>query len=190
MSSLVGHATAGFTVFLCCHHARGASKRVAVMYVLLAICADVDYLAVWGLGYSAHPRVTHSILFALVASLLARTALRSRDSTTVPIAGLLIAGLSHPILDLLVGAHGIPMLWPWRTEVSLAIGVLPSAGTLDPTNYFLWRNLLIELGILLPFFALLIALARRAAFRTTWKRGVLIAPLWLAFVAWSMMLPR
>ena len=190
MSSLVGHAAAGLTAFLCCHHAPGASRRVAVMYVALAICADVDYLAVWGFDYSAHPRVTHSLLFALFASLLARTALRSRDNAPVPIAGLLIASLSHPVLDLLVGAHGVPMLWPWRTEVSLPFGVLPSAGALDPTNYFLWRNLVIEMGILLPFFALLIAIARRAAFRTIWQRGVLIAPLWLAFVAWSMMLPR
>lgn len=160
------------------------------MYVALAICADVDYLAVWTFGYSAHPRVTHSLLFALVAALLARTALRRRDNAPVPIAGLLIASVSHPILDLLVGAHGVPMLWPWRTEVSLPFGMLPSAGALDPTNYFLWRNLLIELGILLPFFALLIALVRRAASRATWRRVVLIAPLWLAFVAWSMMLPR
>lgn len=190
MSSIVGHATAGFTVFLCCHDAHGSSKRMAVIYVVLAICADLDYLAIWGLGYAAHPRVTHSILFALAAPVLARIALRSRDASTAPIAGLLIAGLSHPVLDLLVGAHGVPMLWPWRSEVSFPIGVLPSAGALDPTNYFFWRNLLIEMGILLPFFALLIAIGGRAGFGITWRRGVLIAPFWLAFVVWSVILPR
>ena len=136
MSSIVGHATAGFTVFLCCRDAHGSSKRMAVIYVVLATCADLDYLAIWGQGYAAHPRVTHSILFALAAPVLARIALRSRDASTAPIAGLLIASLSHPVLDLLVGVHGVPMLWPWRSEVSFPIGVLPSAGALDPTNYF------------------------------------------------------
>ena len=96
MSSIVGHATAGFTVFLCCRDAHSSSKRMAVIYVVLAICADLDYLAIWGLGYAAHPRVTHSILFALAAPVLARIALRSRDASTAPIAGLLIASLSHP----------------------------------------------------------------------------------------------
>ncbi len=160
------------------------------MYIALAICADVDYLAVWAFGYSANPRVTHGLLFALVAALLARTALRSRDNAPVPIAGLLIAALSHPILDLLVGAHGLPMLWPWPMDVSLPIGILPSAGSLDPANYFLWRNLIIEMGILLPFFALLIAISRRARFRVILRRGLLIAPMWVAFVMWSVQLSR
>ena len=68
--------------------------------------------------------------------------------------------------------------------------MLPSAGALDPTNYFFWRNLLIEMGILLPFFALLIAIGGRAGLGITWRRGVLIAPFWLAFVVWSVLLPR
>lgn len=190
MSSLVGHATAGLTAFLCCHRANVTSKRIPATYVALATCADLDDLAVWLLGYTAHPRVTHSILFALSASLFAHIALRSRNASAVPMAGLPIASLSHPILDLLVGAHGLPMLWPWPMEVSLPIGVLPSAGSLDPANYFLWRNLIIEMGVLLPFFALLIAISRRAEFRVILRRGLLIAPMWVAFVMWSVQLSR
>lgn len=191
MSSIVGHAAAGITVFLSCARWRDPRSRWVLMpCVILAICADFDYFAVWAFGYAANPRFTHSIVFALAVAVVARVAMRRVTATRISITGLLTASLSHPALDLLVGAHAVPLLWPFGAEVSIAMGVLPSAGALDPGNYYLWRNLLIELGFLLPVFALLIALARRTAGRDMATRAILIAPLWLAFVAWSISLPR
>jgi inner membrane protein len=191
MSSIVGHAAAGITVFLSCTRWRDPRSRwVLIPCVILAICADFDYFAVWAFGYAADPRFTHSMMFALAVAVVARMAIRRVIATRISITGLLAASLSHPVLDLLVGAHAVPLLWPLGAETSISIGVLPSAGALDPANYYLWRNLLIELGVLLPVFALVIALAQRTAGRNTATRAILIAPVWLVFVAWSISLPR
>lgn len=91
----------------------------------------------------------------------------------------------------MVGAHPLPLLWPFAEyQVSTPIGVLPSAGRIDPLNYFLWRNLLIELGVLLPVLALAIAIARRMRPRTIVVSSLFVAPGWSAFLAWSLQLHR
>jgi inner membrane protein len=191
MSSIVGHAAAGVTVFLSCVRWRDPRTRLAVVpCVFLATCADFDYVAVWGFGYAVNPRFTHSVLFALAIAGVVRTAMRRVAAPLVPTIALLSASLSHPVLDLLVGAHTVPLLWPFGPEVAVPVGVLPSAGALDAGNYYLWRNLLIELGVLLPVFALLVALARRTECRYAWPRAVFMAPLWLVFVVWSIGLTR
>jgi inner membrane protein len=64
------------------------------------------------------------------------------------------AGVSHILLDYLVGVHPSPLFWPISTEVyTCPVGILPSAGALDVRNPYLYRNLGIELGILVPFFS-------------------------------------
>jgi hypothetical protein len=70
------------------------------------------------------------------------------------------------------------------------IGLLPSAGRLALDHPCLWRNLLIEAGILGPLIAGAVALRRRPAgqrFGPGWWVGA-----WLCtgFLAWSVSLPR
>lgn len=191
MSSIAGHAAAGITAYLCCNRWACARSRWAVLpFVFLAICPDLDYLAVWLLGYAATPRVTHSIAFALAASLLVHLLTRRHTSARLPAAWLMAASLSHPLMDLLVGAHPVPLLWPVGREVAVAVGVLPSAGALAPGNYYLWRNLIIELGVLLPLFALGVALTRQATPCRVLVWAVGIAPVWVAFLVVSLGLAR
>ena len=103
---------------------------------------------------------------------------------------LLLATMSHALLDFLVGAHPVPLFWPVNAGVTAPVGLLPSAGSLDPGNFYLWRNLLIELGVLGPTFALLVALVRRRSLRGLAAWALIIAPLWAVFVAWSVRLHR
>ena len=61
------------------------------------------------------------------------------------------AGCSHLVLDLLVGVSPLPLLWPFLAQsFKLPFGILPSAGKLQLDNYFLFFNLFIELGVLVP----------------------------------------
>ena len=193
MSSVVGHAAAGIASFLAINAQK--SKRapaVLCVSVFLAICADFDYLAIWFCGYTLTPRVTHSFAFALVMSttVFAATRIHDKDQSNISFTALFIASLSHPMLDLFVGAHSVPLLWPLPYADVSAPGILPSAGTLSISNYFLWRNLFIEMGVLLPAFGLLIALARRIAWRTILSRMLILVPIWLLFVIWSVGLKR
>lgn len=195
MSSLIGHVAAGAAVFLAYNR---MSERKALWalpaFVLLAIGPDLDYLAFWLFHAIPSPRITHSLLFALAAASLiwlSTSYLRHHHLAKAPFLGLLAASLSHSILDLLVGAHPLPVLWPLHSpDVSLPFGVLPSAGRLALGNYYLWRNLLIEMVILLPVLAALVACARRVPYRTIASRALAIIPLWLIFVVWSVGLQR
>ncbi|WP_447591458.1 metal-dependent hydrolase [Stenotrophomonas rhizophila] len=189
MSSLAGHALAGFTAYLCSIGNTGARPRwAAAPFVFLAACPDLDYLAVWLLGYGAQPRATHSLLFAVVAAVVVHRVAKTVGSG-LRLRWLLLASLSHPLLDLLVGAHPMPLFWPVQPGISVR-GVLPSAGAPSLGNLYLWRNLLIELGVLLPVYAALVAMARGWAWRR-WRLWALCsAPIWAAFVAWSVSLSR
>ncbi|MEM9567034.1 MAG: hypothetical protein AAF974_01910 [Cyanobacteria bacterium P01_E01_bin.34] len=60
------------------------------------------------------------------------------------------AGISHLVLDLLVGVSPVLALWPLsQSPWVLPFGVLPNAGRLQWGNYYLYRDLMIEMGLLL-----------------------------------------
>src|SRR5262249_7369043 len=124
--------------------------------IALASAPDLDYL-IPALGSPAHHglRITHSVAFSLVLPLctggalyLARVPVRQRRSLSICAA---LAGLSHLVLDFLVGVTPLPLLWPLSASaITSPIGVLPSAGRMRVLNYYFYRNLLIEVGILAP----------------------------------------
>ena len=97
------------------------------------------------------------------------------------------AGLSHLVLDLLVGVMPLPLLWPLaRTECRLPFGLLPSAGAIRLFNPYLYRNLLIEMGVLVPV-VLGIVLARRGY---GWRRAIACVCAALPFLIWAAGLSR
>ena len=70
------------------------------------------------------------------------------------------------------------------------MGVLPSAGSLAFGNFYLWRNLLIEVGVLGPVFALLVAASGRRRFRELLSWTLLILPIWAVLLTTSIALER
>ena len=188
MSSFLGHASTGVALFLSQSTLRSPAARFGLpACVVLAIAPDFDYFAYWLFHVNSEPRWTHSLLFALAASLLVRQALRlSGDAArTISWPILAAAACSHMLLDLLVGVHPVPVLWPGPQWTS-PIGLLPSAGRIDPGNYYFWRNLLIECAVLMPVLALGVALARKIAIRRMAVPFAILAPLWIVFIAWSL----
>lgn len=195
MSSLVGHGLAGVAVYLACNRAGDRRTLWALpAFVFLAVCPDLDYLAIWWRHAQPTLRLTHTLAFALAASALMwclTFRLRTGAVANIPFRALLLASISHPLLDLLVGAHGLPLLWPFTDrQVALPFGLLPSAGRLALDNYYLWRNLLIELGILVPLFGLLAAIARGTTPRVLARNAAFVLPFWLAMLTWSVSLQR
>ncbi|MEM8810966.1 MAG: hypothetical protein AAGF01_33575 [Cyanobacteria bacterium P01_G01_bin.38] len=75
----------------------------------------------------------------------------SRRSFGAAGSQLVLAGLSHLGLDLMTGVSSLPLLFPFNnTLFKLPFGLLPSAGRIQLDNFFLYRNLLIEQGVLIP----------------------------------------
>ena len=195
MSSVIAHLAAGAAVYAC----RGSALRQAPVPGLLPACLalavlpDVDYLAWWLLRENVEPRLTHSLAFVVAAAGLAWLLLPRRGAAarTGLFMVLLAAAASHLLLDFLVGVHPLPLGWPAGGHgVASPIGLLPSAGRLALDNPYLWRNLLIEAGILGPVIAGALALRRRPAgqrFGPGWWAGALVC---CGSLAWSASLQR
>jgi inner membrane protein len=168
-----------------------------VWLVLLASAPDIDYL-VPALGSPAHQgiRITHSIAFSLILPLSSIgvlyfvEGLKSRQRRLLSICAVL-AGLSHLALDFLVGVTPLPLLWPLGSTAFVSpVGILPSAGRIRLSNYYFYRNVLIELGVLAPI--LYVARGLYLGESGTRSRAKMLILLLVAgcFVLWSVSLSR
>jgi len=172
MSSLIAHLAVGATAYACrrSHASPARDLPLLAACLTLAVLPDLDYLPWWFWRIAVEPRLTHSLAFAVASALLAWLLLRGwrgrHGLGAVPLGCVLLAAAaSHDVLDFLVGVHPSPWLWPFDDHVYRSpLGVLPGAGRLDLANFYLWRNLLIELGVLGPVM-LALCTARRPDMR-------------------------
>ncbi len=194
MSSFIGHALAGLTVSVVPKPQRSVREQLLRSGWLVAIaCApDLDYF-VPILHPSANNgvRLTHSLFFCLLLPLatIAMLALKGDRGSVLRRHSLqtIAAGLSHLGLDLMVGVSALPLLFPYTSRTyKLPFGLLPSAGALDFSNYYLYRNLFIELGVLLPLFAIAIQISRGRYSRIL----IGLTSISIAFMVWSFRLSR
>ncbi len=161
--------------------------------LFISIAPDADYI-IGFLNPANHEglRISHalgSILFLplLTILILQLPFFHTWDRRRYGLQALLI-GISHLLLDLLVGVRPQPLLWPLSPATfQLPFGILPSAALLSLTNYYFYRNLFIEMGVLLPLFAGIHLLIRKSPYRR------LIPILWITsitFMAWAFTLSR
>jgi inner membrane protein len=199
MSSFLGHSLAAYS-FASAVRQRPASPsgrlRWAVWLIALASAPDIDYL-IPALNSSAHHglRITHSIAFSLILPLctcgvlyLAGPPEPQRRSLSICAA---LAGLSHLLLDFLVGVTPLPLFWPLVDVAFVSpIGILPSAGRIGVLNFYFYRNLLIEIGVLAPILYIARGLYRGEL--SVEYRARIIALLLIAggFILWSACLSR
>jgi inner membrane protein len=199
MSSFLGHSLAAYSLASAARHREGSSSQAfmwAGWLMVLASAPDIDYL-IPALQSRAHGglRITHSVAFSL--ALPACTAvvlyLTSRDRRRLKTlsACAALAGLSHLVLDFLVGVTPLPLLWPFSAAVFAApIGILPSAGRIQLSNYYFYRNLLIETGILAPVLYVARGLYCGAIGVQHRARIILLLVIAGCFIAWSLGLQR
>lgn len=174
MSSFLGHAITGFAI------AKFSPQKNSWLWLgwltFLAMSPDVSYLFIWLFEYQSIIDYTHSIGFASILPIITSFILWLKKIPQLKQKILLMfaAAYSHLVLDLLVGVFPKPLLWPfYGKKVTLPFGVLPSAGALYLSNFYLWRNLLIELGILLPMIGLVYLWINRKLLK--WKKAGLMA---------------
>lgn len=171
----MGHSLAAATIYVASRPCVALPRRLfwAGWLIIVASAPDIDYLIpAWRLPGVTTIRITHSLIGCQVVPLATIIALwlmglRGRELT---LRGLQVmaAGLSHVVLDLLVGVTPAALLWPFSLHTfRLPFGILPSAGRLSWTNPLLLRNLLIEAGALGPIF-LITWLLRHSSFRSRW----------------------
>jgi membrane-bound metal-dependent hydrolase YbcI (DUF457 family) len=201
MSSFIGHSLAAFSIYSLNRQSLSNSLRKwwLAWLIIIASTPDIDHIVrsfhlKTTTGYDI--RITHSILLSLLIPLVTVILLyffgyQGRNLISYSRQAI-FAGLSHPLLDLLTGVNSPPLLWPFSNEAfKLPFGLLPSAGKIDVFNYFFYRNLLIELGVLIPLFSCLY-LIQQGFYRTLSDKlkvgGLLIIS--ILFMCWAFSLNR
>jgi inner membrane protein len=205
MSSFIGHSLAGVTVYLTMTessfhrqpHIFQNELFWAAWLVIIACIPDIDYLIPSLIFQHAghRSRTTHSFIGVLlipVCTIIGLWLLGDRGkSLKFRSLQSILAGLSHLLLDLLTGVLPLPLLYPSLEVFQLPFGLLPSAGKIQLTNYLFYRNILIELGVLLPLSVSLILTARDLTIFGKHKyiilTGLLIS---IYFAIWASRLSR
>ncbi|MCA1614242.1 MAG: metal-dependent hydrolase [Acidobacteria bacterium] len=199
MSSFLGHSLAAYSLFSLDRRERPSTLWRAVWLawlVALASAPDIDYL-VPALASPAHrgSRITHSVAFSLILPLFSVgvlyfvNELKSRRRLLSVCA--VLAGLSHLVLDFLVGVTPLPLLWPLGSAAFASpVGILPSAGRIRLSNYYLYRNLLIEVGVLAPVYYVARGLYLGEISTRDRARVLILLLVAGCFVAWSVSLSR
>ena len=169
MSSLFGHAAAGGAAYFAWSTPKAALRHWPLWVLMgIAVAPDLDHLAIWYGGMSPVFRPTHSVLVCALLGISVWLAGRhwGRDQpNALPLKACLMAASSHLVLDCLTGAHHDPWLWPLSSTVYHSrMGLLPSAGRMGLSNYYFWRNLMLEMGVLLPVLTAWVL----------WQRGQLV----------------
>jgi inner membrane protein len=199
MSSFLGHSLAAYSLASAVRQSLASpSGRLswAAWLIALASAPDIDYL-IPALNSSANHglRITHSIAFSLTLPLctigalyLARSPEHQRGLLSICAA---LAGLSHLVLDYLVGVTPLPLLWPLGDAAFVSpIGLLPSAGRMRVMNYYFYRNLLIEVGVLTPILYVARGLYRGELGVENRARIIVLLLIAGCFIAWSAGLSR
>jgi inner membrane protein len=176
MSSFIGHSLAGLAAYAATQQWRTLRWHSQVNWgwliwvLVIASIPDIDYFIP---GLRIKPaqqilRTTHSVMGAILVpacTILLLWVLGHRGKL-LKLKGLqaILAGLSHLLLDLMVGVFPLPLLYPFSLQAyKLPFGLLPSAGRIQLNNYLLYQNLLIELGVLLPLSFSLLLITKNAA---------------------------
>ena len=199
MSSFLGHSFAAYTI-ASAERQDSASPICRLCWagwlIALSSAPDLDYL-IQALNSSANHgiRITHSIAFSLVMPICTGVALylamgseSQRRSLSICAA---LAGLSHLVLDFLVGVTPLPLFWPLSSAAFVSpLGVLPSAGRIRIFNHYLYRNLLIEIGILAPILYIARGIYRGEIGNDNRTRIIALLAIAGFFILWSAGLSR
>ncbi|MES2316853.1 MAG: metal-dependent hydrolase [Pseudomonadota bacterium] len=168
MSTPLAHLAAGTAIYFSYSRLRSPYTAWALpCFGLLAMLPDFDYLPIWLFGIRQEPRVTHGVLFCILAGMVAWRITRHWQAKKIgarPIGliGFILAPLSHLVLDFSVGAHSLPLFWPFpngelMSPISLLPGVIHGCSFM---NYYLWRNSILESLVLIPVLLFFVVRAR------------------------------
>ncbi|HBE17767.1 MAG TPA: hypothetical protein DEG17_03270 [Cyanobacteria bacterium UBA11149] len=199
MSSFLGHTLAAITIHsIAKPYNSKPHLRVWLGWLVLIACApDIDYIIpIFHPSSHQGMRITHSIFSSLLLPLftigiLLLVGVRGQTLKTSSLQ-VILAGLSHPVMDLLVGVTPLPLLYPWNLQMfKLPFGILPSAGRIKLNNYLFYKNLFIEMGVIAPLF--FFVFIKSKGYEVLEKQKIiLMAMLFLSayFMLWAFNLSR
>ncbi len=194
MSSFIGHSVTGTVIYLYSGNSLSENRTWLFWLILMAIFPDIEYGFLWLFGAESDIRLTHSLVFCSILPVFTTVYFNFKSSDeenkTRGIQAF-AAAYSHLVLDLLVGVSSFPLLWPFTDHLfKLPFGILPSAGHIDLANRYLYRNLIIELGILLPVCSFILMKGRIRKSEKCLLAVLLHVIVFIPFFIWGIILDR
>jgi inner membrane protein len=206
MSSFIGHSLAGLTAAAIGQKLQPNRQerntwqaRLWLLWlVTIASIPDLDYLIpALKLQHAGQTlRITHSFLGVLLIPIGTILLLRLTGSRGKSFAlksyQLVGVGLTHLCFDLLTGVFPEPLFYPFSDlTFRLPFGLLPSAGKIQLTNYLFYRNLLIEMGVLMPL-AMCLVLSVGNSVKSIERRAMIAIGILVSscFMLWAASLGR
>lgn len=152
----------------------GTIPDVDILFPMLRIAAPQGYL-----------RGTHSLAFVLALPTLTALMLPlfsfARARWLAYTGQAVSAGLSHLLLDFLVASRPLPLLYPFSSAgFSQPYHLLPTVSELALGYLPTFINLALEIGILVPVSAMILAAAYRV--RLNGRAVAINLLLWLVFI--------
>ncbi|MBN1540998.1 metal-dependent hydrolase [candidate division KSB1 bacterium] len=128
MATPIGHACAGFVLFLGCTTRRLRTPLFALALVVMAVLPDIDLLYGYAHGTpnAYHHQATHSLTFCLLVSFLAAFVVHKKNRTqlSTTFVFLFAAGASHLLIDAVTldtsYPYGIMLWWPFDFSYVIA----------------------------------------------------------------------
>lgn len=124
MASVIGHATAATAI--CFGLISKPSRKILILAIICGILPDMDAAGFFaGIPYGSqwgHRGFTHSVIFALITTLILKQLFYTDYSWTSPeikpiCSVIFLSLLSHSILDAMTtGGYGVAFLWPLTDE--------------------------------------------------------------------------
>lgn len=195
MSSFIAHGLTALAIGQTFEKSKTLKSRLLWQACLL-LCVympDIDYI-IPALNFINNRglRITHTIAFSLILPAILIFFLFFFDRKNLFRRGFqaCLAGISHLVLDLLVGSQqGDPLFYPLSKEkIVLPFGILPSSATISLSNYYFYRNAVIEAGIVIPVFILILVLLNKLKIHRFISVG--LVGVFLFFLVWSISLKR
>jgi membrane-bound metal-dependent hydrolase YbcI (DUF457 family) len=158
---VLAHGLVGATI-VAAVHPQGHRWKPLLLGAGLAICPDIDFALLWGLGMQGvHRSFTHSFAFAIAATAVTWLITDRRQWREVLACGLALA--SHGVLDFLAAknATGIMFLWPFSGQrFKLGVwGFAEMSPGMPAAELLYWSAW--EAVIFVPMFAAVFYLRRR-----------------------------
>lgn len=177
MSSVIGHALAGLvpasSLLRTLSPAEKAKMAAAAFFC--SVAPDLDVPLFWFFapaGLASHRGFSHTLLFVLIVALATSFLVRKVAKQQTLVLIFFLSGVSHLLLDCLMGAGaGVPFFWPVSERRFLSpVIVLPIA--YYPTSSRGLLDVLLFPGTYLGFILEFMIFAPILAIGYGWRRNV------------------
>ena len=152
MAFAFGHLIGGWVFGKLLEISKKLSKVEWVVLLFGAILPDIDFLVEWTTNIEVHRLFTHSITFAIIATIVVfviASLLKNKNFNPKSCAALIFAGICVQLLLDMPYSTGVQLFWPyelWFSYFGIVSNYNPLPKTLESYK-FLYKGAVLDMGL-------------------------------------------